>query len=110
MADALGYGELLTRVFRRIAREQGTNRHVRVRSVCDVEAGQFLVVATGWVREAGRLIWQDAILVDAWLEDGKVVVVENNMECLLEMLVEVGVAQEDVVDVEEIEALEVVGV
>lgn len=110
MADAQRYAELLMQVFRRIATEQGSNKNLRVRSVCDVEAGQFLVVATGWVREAGKLIWQDAILVDAWLQDGMVVVVENNMESLLEVLVEVGIAREDVVDVDEVEALEVVGV
>jgi hypothetical protein len=45
------------------------------------------------------LAWHDEILVDAWLQDGKVVVVENNTDYLLEELVDAGIAEGDVIDV-----------
>jgi XisI protein len=103
MENSGRYAEVLTQVFRKLAGQQQERRSLKVRSICDEEAGQFLVVATGWAREAGQLAWHDAILIDVWLQDGKVVVVENNMEDLLEELVEAGIAEGDVVDVEEVE-------
>jgi hypothetical protein len=41
------YAEILTQVFRKLAVWQQERRSLKVRSICDVEAGQFLIVATG---------------------------------------------------------------
>ena len=105
MENSGRYAEILTQIFRKIAIQQQTLRSLKIRSICDGDAGQFLIVATGWDRSAGKLAWHDAILVDVWLQDGKVVVVENNMEYLLEELIEAGVPEIDIVDVEEMAAV-----
>jgi len=89
------------RVLRRIASEQSVLGSLKVRSVCDVEAGQFLIIATGWEQEA----WQDVILFHAWLNDGKVVVEENNFEKMLEDLLAGGIAEADIVDAEDMAEL-----
>lgn len=106
MDNSKQYAELLTQVFRTAAMQQPNPRSLRIRSICDVGAGQFLIVATGWERSEGKLAWHDYILVDAWLQDGKVVVVENNMEDFLEDLIAAGIAETDIVSVEELEEME----
>ncbi|BAU15983.1 hypothetical protein LEP3755_65500 (plasmid) [Leptolyngbya sp. NIES-3755] len=100
------YAELLMELFRTIAMQQSNPHRLRIRSICDLDAGQFLVVATGWERSTGKLTWHDAILVDVWLQDGKVVVVESNLENLLEDLIAVGIAPTDIVSIEDLEELQ----
>lgn len=92
------HAELLTQVLRRVACERANVGRLKVRSVCDVEAGQFLIIATGWEKES----WRDEILFHAWLKDGKVIVEENNFEKMLEDLLSVGIAESDIVDAEEL--------
>jgi XisI protein len=97
------YAKLLTQVFRAVAMQHPNPRQLKIRSVCDLEAGQFLIVATGWERSAGKLIWHNFILVDVWLQDGKVVVVESNMESLLESLVAAGIESTAIISIEDLE-------
>ncbi len=106
MDNSQRYAELLTEVFRTVATQHPNPRCLKIRSVCDIEAGQFLIVATGWERSAGKLAWHDYILVDVWLQDGKVVVVESNVENFLEDLIAGGVVAEDIVSIEELEEME----
>lgn len=101
MDNSRRYAELLTQVLRRIAHDRANLGGMKVRSVCDVEAGQFLIIATGWEQES----WRDVILFHAWLRDGKIVVEENNFEKMLEDLLEVGIAEEDILDTEEVAEL-----
>lgn len=96
------YAELLTQALRRIACDRANMGSLKVRSVCDVDAGQFLIIATGWEKES----WQDVILFHAWLKDGKVIVEENNFEKMLDDLLEVGIAEADILDAEEVAELE----
>ena len=102
MDNSQRYAELLTQVLRRVAGDRANLGSLKVRSVCDVEAGQFLVIATGWEKES----WQDVILFHAWLKDGKVVVEENNFEKMLEELLEAGIAEVDILDAEELAELQ----
>jgi len=102
MDNSQRYAELLTQVLRRVACDRANLGSLKVRSVCDVEAGQFLVIATGWEKES----WQDVILFHAWLKDGKVVVEENNFEKMLEELLEAGIAEADILDAEELAELQ----
>ena len=95
------YAELLMQVLRKVSIGHTGFGTLKVRSVCDVDAGQFLIIATGWEGPS----WQDVILFHAWLKDGKVVVEENNFEKMLEDLLEVGIAEEDIVDAEEMAAV-----
>lgn len=106
MDNSQRYAEFLTKVFRTVAMQHPNPRCLKIRSVCDVEAGQFLVVATGWERSAGKLAWHDYILVDVWLQAEKVVVVESNVEDLLEDLIASGIAAEDIISIEELEEME----
>jgi hypothetical protein len=96
------YAELLTHVLRRVARDRAHLGGLKVRSVCDTEAGQFLIIATGWDQQS----WQDVILFHAWLKDGKVVVEENNFEKMLDDLLEVGITETDILDAEDVLELE----
>ncbi|MCY7282462.1 MAG: XisI protein [Cyanobacteria bacterium CAN_BIN43] len=102
MDNSQRYAELLTQALRRVVRDRANVGRLKVRSVCDVEAGQFLIIATGWEMDS----WRDVILFHAWLKDGKVVVEENNFEKMLEELLEVGIAESDIVDAEELEEME----
>jgi XisI protein len=106
MDNSRQYAEILTQMFRAMAIQHCNPRSLKIRSICDGEAGQFLLVATGWERSEGKLAWHDYIMVDAWLQDGKVVVVESNMEDLLEELIDAGIAEADIVSIEELEDLE----
>lgn len=106
MDNSQRYTELLTGVLRATALREPNPRGLRVRSICDKEAGQFLIVMTGWARSEGKLAWHDYILVDVWLQDGRVVVVENNVEDFLEDLIAAGIAAEHIVSIEELEEIE----
>lgn len=106
MDNSQRYAELLMGVFRTVAAQHPNPRDLKIRSICDQEAGQFLIVATGWERSVGKLAWHDSILVDVWLQDGKVVVVENNVEDFLEDLIAGGIAAADIVSVEDLEEME----
>jgi XisI protein len=102
MDNSRRHAELLTQVLRQIAGDQTRLGDLKVRSVCDAEAGQFLIIATGWEKD----IWQDVILFHAWLKGGKVIVEENNFEKMLEDLLEAGIAEADIISIEELEDLE----
>jgi hypothetical protein len=106
MENTQRYTALLTQVFRHLAAQQRNSCSLNIRSVCDEEAGQFLLLLTGWERSAEKLAWHDSILVDIWLHDGKVVVIENNVEDMLEELLDAGIAAADIADWEEVEVLE----
>lgn len=106
MDNSQQYAELLKQVFRTTAMQHPNPRSLKIRSICDLEAGQFLLVATGWERSAGKLAWHDYILADVWLQGGKVVVVESNIENFLDDLVAGGIAAEDVVSIEDLEDIE----
>jgi hypothetical protein len=102
MGNSQRYAEVLTKVLRQVAIEQPSLQDLKIRAVCDVESGQFLVIGTGWNQTA----WRDLILFHAWLKDGKIVVEDNNFENMMEMLLEGGIVAEDLISVEEIEEID----
>jgi XisI protein len=106
MNNSRRYAEILRQVFQRIASQQGHAKGLRVRSICDEVSGQFLIVATGWDRSAERVAWHDSIMVDVFIRDDKVVFIENDIEKMLEDLIEAGIAEADIVSIEELEDLE----
>ena len=106
MDNSQRYAELLTGVLQAAALREPNPQGLRIRSVCDREAGQFLIVVTGWARSEGKLAWHDYILVDVWLQGERVVVVENNVEDFLEDLIAAGIAAEQIVSIEELEEIE----
>lgn len=102
MADSQRYAELLTQVLRQVATDQPSLQNLKIRAVCDVEAGQFLLIGTGW--EQTR--WMDLILFHAWLHVDKVVVEENSFESIADELVEAGIAAADIISADELLELE----
>lgn len=106
MDNSQQYAELLTKIFRTAATQHPNPHSLKIRSICDLEVGQFLLVATGWERSEGKLAWHDYILIDVWLEGERVVVVENNVEDFLEDLIAAGIAAENIVSIEELEEIE----
>jgi hypothetical protein len=102
MDNSRRYAELLTQVLRQVANRQANLRGLKVRSVCDVEAGQFLIIATGWEGE----VWRDLMLFHARLQDGQIIVEDNNFEKMLEDLVEAGIPEADIVSIEDLEEME----
>jgi len=58
MDKSLAYPEILTQVLREAASVQPSLDKISVRSVCDRESGQFLIIATGWTKTA----WRNTIL------------------------------------------------
>lgn len=102
MDNSQRYAEILTQVLRHMTLAQPSLQDLKIRAVCDAEAGQFLIIGTGWQQTT----WRNLILFHAWLKDGKIVVEENNFEDMTEMLLEAGVANEDMMSAEELEEIE----
>jgi hypothetical protein len=98
MATTNRYAELLTRVLRQVAIDQPSLQNLKIRAVCDAEAGQFLVIGTGWEQTS----WMDVILFHAWLRDGQVVIEENNFESIVADLVAAGIAEDDIVSADDV--------
>jgi len=73
---SLAYPEILTQVLRKASSVQPSLEKISVRSVCDRESGQFLIIATGWTKTA----WRNTILFRTRLVDGAVVIEDDNFE------------------------------
>lgn len=94
MDNSLIYAEILTRVLRKASTVQPRLQTLQIRSVCDSDSGQFLILATGWEKS----VWVDTILFHARLEDGKVVIEDDNFEeGLTDALITAGIATEDII-------------
>ncbi len=102
MDNSQRYAEVLTQVLRQVALGQPSLQNLKIQAVCDAEAGQFLIIGTGWQQTA----WRNLILFHAWLKDGKIVVEENNFENMMDVLLEAGVVAADLISVEELEEVE----
>ncbi len=102
MDNSRQYAEFLTCALRHVASEQPSLQDFQIRSVCDAEAGQFLIIGTGWEQAS----WRNLILFHAWLKDEKVIVVENNFESIVEDLISAGISAADIVSVEDLEETE----
>lgn len=94
MDQTMSYADILTRALREEARQQPSIQPIRIASVCDAEAGQFLLIMTGWEKK----IWFDSILFHARLAEGKVVIEMDNIEeGLKRKLIEAGIAEADII-------------
>lgn len=94
MDNSLIYSQIITQVLRKSSESQPGLQNIKIRSVCDVEAKEFLIIATGW----DKGVWQDTILFHARLEKGKVVIEDDNFEeGLTEALITAGIASEDII-------------
>jgi hypothetical protein len=95
MDQTMNYAEILTQVMREEGKLQ-PKHGPKIVSVCDQEAGQFLLIAVGWQNRQRY----DDIVFHAQLADGKVTI-ETDMteEGLKQALIEAGVREEDILSV-----------
>ncbi|HLO87650.1 MAG TPA: element excision factor XisI family protein [Nostocaceae cyanobacterium] len=94
MDKSLKYPHILTQVLRRAASVQPRLQNIQIRAVCDHDSGQFLIIATGWNKNA----WMNTILFHARLVDSKVIIEDDNFEeGLTSALITEGIAEEDIV-------------
>ena len=87
------YSAILTQVLRQVATPQPRLQPLRISSVCDAEAGQLLIIATGWDKER----WLNTILFHARLVEGKVIIEDDNFEeGVASALIASGIAIDDI--------------
>lgn len=98
MANSKRYADLITQVLRQTAATQPRLHSLRLSAVCDREAGQFLIIATGWEQTS----WIDTILFHARLQEEKVIIEDDNFETgLSSELIAAGILPEDILSSDE---------
>jgi hypothetical protein len=70
------YADILKKNLQEATRAQPRLQAIELYSVCDVDSGHFLVLATGWDKQR----WMDTILFHAHLVDRQVVIEEDHTE------------------------------
>ena len=94
MDNSLTYADILKKTLREATRAQPSLQPIELYSVCDVDSGHFLILATGWDKQR----WMDTILFHARLVDRQVVIEDDNFEeGLSQSLIEAGIKAEDIV-------------
>ena len=94
MDNSLTYADILKKTLQEATRTQPSLQPIELYSVCDVDSGHFLILATGWDKQR----WIDTILFHARLVDNQVVIEEDNFEeGLSQALIEGGIKAEYIV-------------
>ncbi|MGD1937058.1 MAG: element excision factor XisI family protein [Cyanophyceae cyanobacterium] len=94
MDRPLSYAEILKKTVQDAVADQPRIQAIKLYPICDIEAGHFLVLATGWDKKR----WMNAVLFHACLVEQRVFIEEDNFEeSLTEVLIAGGVAVEDIV-------------
>jgi hypothetical protein len=76
MDNSLNYANIIQQTLQTATIDQPRLQAIRVYPVCDIEAGHFLVLATGWDKQQ----WINTILFQAHLVDRQVFIDEDNFE------------------------------
>jgi XisI protein len=76
MDNALNYANIIQQTLQTATQHQPRLQAIRSYPVCDMEAGHFLVLATGWDKQQ----WINIILFQAHLVDQQVLIDEDNFE------------------------------
>jgi hypothetical protein len=99
MDNTISYAEILKRTVNDATIHQPRLQAIKLYPVCDLESGQFVVLATGFDKQK----WMDFVLFHARLIekdncDRQVVIEEDNFEeGLVNILIEAGIKKEDIV-------------
>lgn len=99
MSKPLDYAEILKKVVKDATIHQPRLQAIKLYPVCDLESGQFVLLATGFDKQK----WMDFVLFHARLiekdnSDRKVIIEEDNFEKgLVNTLIAAGVKKEDIV-------------
>lgn len=93
MDCSLNYADILKKTLQEATQAQPRLQAIKLYPVCDIDSGQFLVVATGWDKQH----WLDTILFHARLVDSQVIIEEDNFEeGLTSALITKGIAAEHI--------------
>jgi len=93
MGNLNHYAGILSQVLRQEASQQPRLVPIRLAAVCDEEAGEFLLIGTGWEKSGQRV---DTIYFHARLCDHTVIIETDHTEAgLAGSLREAGIAAED---------------
>jgi XisI protein len=76
MDNPLTYAHIIQQVLRDATIDQPRLQAIRLYPVCDLEAGHFLILATGWDQQK----WVNTILFQAHLVENQVTIAEDNFE------------------------------
>ncbi len=99
MSKPIDYSEILKKVVKDATIHQPSIQAIKLYPVCDLESGQFVVLATGFDKQK----WMDFVLFHARLiekdsSDRQVIIEEDNFEeGLVNALIEAGIKKEDIV-------------
>jgi hypothetical protein len=99
MDNAISYAEILKRTVNDATIHQPRLQAIKLYPVCDIESGQFVVLATGFDKQK----WMDFVLFHARLvekdnSDRQIIIEEDNFEeGLVDTLIAAGIKQEDIV-------------
>jgi predicted RNase H-like HicB family nuclease len=99
MNDRLDYAKILKKVVNDATIHQPSLQPIKLYPVCDLESGQFVVLATGFDKQR----WMDFVLFHARLiekdnSDRQVIIEEDNFEeGLVDTLIAAGIKKEDIV-------------
>ncbi|CCI04626.1 element excision factor XisI family protein [Microcystis aeruginosa] len=94
MDNTVNYADILTQVIRKESAMQPRLQNLKITPVCDPESGNFLIIMTGWEKEA----WINTILFHARLFKNKIVIEDDNLEeGLTTNLIQAGIPPEDII-------------
>ncbi|MEA5488666.1 MULTISPECIES: element excision factor XisI family protein [Pseudanabaena] len=99
MDTTLTYAEILKKTVNDATIHQPSIQAIKLYPVCDLESGQFVVLATGFDKQK----WMDFVLFHARLIekdncDRQIIIEEDNFEeGLVNTLIEAGIKKEDIV-------------
>ena len=99
MNNAINYADILKQTVKDATIHQPRSQKINLYPVCDVESGNFVVLATGFDKKS----WIDFVLFHARLVEKdnynrKIIIEEDNFEeGLVDILIAAGVKKEDIV-------------
>lgn len=99
MNNSLNYAEIIKKTVNAATIDQPSIQAIKLYPVCDLESGNFVVLATGRDKQC----WMDSILFHARLiekdnGDRQIIIEEDNFEeGLVDTLIEAGIKKEDIV-------------
>ena len=98
MDNSLNYAEIIKKTVNAATIDQPSIQAIKLYPVCDVESGNFVVLATGFDKQQ----WMDNVIFHARLiekdnGDHQIIIEEDNFEeGLVDTLIEAGIKKEDI--------------
>ncbi|MFO5493780.1 MAG: element excision factor XisI family protein [Cuspidothrix sp.] len=99
MDNSLNYAEIIKKTVNAATIDQPSIQAIKLYPVCDVESGNFVVLATGFDKQQ----WMDNVIFHARLIEKdncnpQIIIEEDNFEeGLVDTLIEAGIKKEDIV-------------